>query len=67
MKLWQSLLHSVQGKDRLWYCGSYFGYGFLEDALHSALAMCTELGVRPHWEHPATISGPATPILEVAT
>jgi predicted NAD/FAD-binding protein len=34
---YQSNLYSIQGKKRTWYCGSYFGYGFHEDGLKSAI------------------------------
>ena len=33
----QKLLNLIQGKKRTWYCGSYFGYGFHEDGLKSAI------------------------------
>ena len=33
----QKDLDSLQGKKRTWYCGSYFGYGFHEDGLKSAI------------------------------
>ena len=33
----QKNLDSIQGKKRTWFCGSYFGYGFHEDGLKSAL------------------------------
>ncbi len=33
----QKKLDSIQGKKRTWFCGSYFGYGFHEDGLKSAL------------------------------
>ncbi len=36
--LWQ-----LQGRDRLWFCGSYFGYGFHEDALEAGLAVAEQL------------------------
>ena len=32
----QHELISLQGKNRTWYCGAYFGYGFHEDGLKSA-------------------------------
>ena len=32
-------LASLQGYKRTWYCGSYFGYGFHEDGLKSALTL----------------------------
>ncbi len=33
----QKSLTSLQGKKRTWYCGSYFGYGFHEDGIKSAI------------------------------
>lgn len=40
----QRQLWSLQGYRRTWYCGSYFGYGFHEDALQSGLAVAEQLG-----------------------
>ncbi len=40
----QQQLWSLQGHRRIWYCGSYFGYGFHEDALQAGLAVAEELG-----------------------
>ncbi len=40
----QRRLWELQGKHRLWFCGSYFGYGFHEDGLQSGLAVAEELG-----------------------
>jgi len=34
---YQNNLLEIQGKKRTWYCGSYFGYGFHEDGLKSAI------------------------------
>jgi uncharacterized protein len=34
---YQKVLNTLQGKKRTWYCGSYFGYGFHEDGLKSAI------------------------------
>ena len=34
---YQKQLSLIQGKKRTWYCGSYFGYGFHEDGLQSAI------------------------------
>ncbi len=33
----QKDLSDLQGKKRTWFCGSYFGYGFHEDGLKSAI------------------------------
>lgn len=46
----QQELWSLQGHRRTWYCGSYFGYGFHEDALQSGLAVAEQLGgLRRPW------------------
>ena len=34
---YQKSLLSIQGKKRTWFCGSYFGYGFHEDGIKSAI------------------------------
>jgi predicted NAD/FAD-binding protein len=50
----QGDLWSLQGRRRTWFCGSYFGYGFHEDALQSGLAAAERLGgVRRPWTVPA--------------
>ncbi|WP_424982632.1 NAD(P)/FAD-dependent oxidoreductase [Maritalea sp. S77] len=38
-ELWQ-----LQGKNRTWFCGAYFGYGFHEDGIQSGLAVAEQLG-----------------------
>jgi len=46
----QSRLWSLQGRNRTWFCGSYFGAGFHEDSLQSGLAVAEALGgVRRPW------------------
>ncbi len=46
----QKKLWSLQGHRRTWFCGSYFGYGFHEDALQSGLAVAEQLGgIRRPW------------------
>ncbi|MBS29162.1 MAG: NAD/FAD-binding protein [Alphaproteobacteria bacterium] len=40
----QRRLWSLQGHRNTWFCGSYFGFGFHEDALQSGLAVAEELG-----------------------
>ena len=46
----QSRLASIQGRQRTWFCGSYFGYGFHEDALASAVEVASLLGVTAPWQ-----------------
>ena len=46
-------LWSLQGQRRSWFCGSYFGYGFHEDALQSGLAVAEQLGgIKRPWNIP---------------
>lgn len=40
----QESLWQIQGRSNCWFCGSYFGHGFHEDALQSGLAVAEELG-----------------------
>jgi uncharacterized protein len=49
----QKQLWSLQGADKVWFCGSYFGSGFHEDGLQSGLAVAEVLGgaARP-WSVP---------------
>ncbi len=35
----QNELHTLQGVKRIWFCGSYFGYGFHEDGLKSSIEL----------------------------
>ncbi len=39
----QKKLCHIQGQDRLWFCGSYFGHGFHEDALTSGQETAQQL------------------------
>ena len=34
----------ISGVNRTWFCGAYWGYGFHEDGLNSALAVCRKFG-----------------------
>jgi predicted NAD/FAD-binding protein len=45
----QDELWRLQGQQNTWYCGSYFGYGFHEDALQSGLTVADALGEAPPW------------------
>ena len=35
----------INGKDRIWYAGAYWGWGFHEDGLRSAVDVARALGV----------------------
>lgn len=56
----QRLLPMIQGRDRIWYCGSYHGYGFHEDAFASAVRVAERLGAPAPWHAPAR--GAAEPV-----
>jgi predicted NAD/FAD-binding protein len=46
----QRLLGRLQGQQRTWFCGAYFGAGFHEDGLQAGLAVAEALGgVRRPW------------------
>lgn len=46
----QKHLWSLQGRDRIWYCGAYFGAGFHEDGLQAGLAVGEQLsGSKRPW------------------
>lgn len=42
----QKLHAQISGHARTHFCGAYWGYGFHEDGVRSALDVCAELGVR---------------------
>lgn len=47
----QQQLWAIQGMRNTWFCGSYFGAGFHEDALQAGLAVAEALGgVRRPWQ-----------------
>lgn len=46
----QRQLWSLQGQQRTWFCGAWFGAGFHEDGLQAGLAVAEQLGgVRRPW------------------
>jgi len=45
----QTNIHALQGHRQSWYCGSYFGYGFHEDALRSAVDVAALFDIQPPW------------------
>jgi predicted NAD/FAD-binding protein len=46
-------LHAIQGRRHAYFCGSYCGYGFHEDALSAGLEVAEQLGARRPWAKPA--------------
>jgi predicted NAD/FAD-binding protein len=46
----QQNLGRIQGVNRTWFCGSYCGYGFHEDALSSGLTVAENFGVIRPWK-----------------
>jgi len=47
----QQQLWHLQGQQRTWFCGSYFGSGFHEDAVQSGFAVAEQLGgVNRPWQ-----------------
>lgn len=46
----QKRLNGLQGVNRTWFCGSYFGYGFHEDAFTSGLNVAKRLGCTAPWQ-----------------
>jgi predicted NAD/FAD-binding protein len=34
----------INGIQRTWFCGAYWGYGFHEDGVNSALEVCNHFG-----------------------
>lgn len=62
----QRRLPRLQGHRNTWFCGSYFGYGFHEDALQSGLAVGEDLGcVRRPWKVAPGSSRIAPPLSEM--
>ena len=45
----QRQLDRIQGLGGVWYCGSYFGHGFHEDALRSGLEIAERFGIQRPW------------------
>lgn len=55
----QQDLSSIQGRDRVWFCGSYCGYGFHEDGLQAGLAVAAGLGCPAPWARLVPAHSPA--------
>jgi predicted NAD/FAD-binding protein len=41
----QRRLGEINGVRRTWFCGAYWGYGFHEDGVRSAVETCRAMGV----------------------
>ena len=48
----QRHLHEIQGVRHTYFCGSYCGYGFHEDALSAGLDVAEQLGAHRPWRRP---------------
>lgn len=46
----QSELDDLQGRSKLWYCGSYCGNGFHEDGIKAALHVVNKMGHSAPWQ-----------------
>jgi predicted NAD/FAD-binding protein len=54
----QAALPAIQGRRGLWFCGSWCGYGFHEDALASGLQVAARLGSPAPWAEPLAVAPP---------
>ena len=45
----QQRLAAIQGRDRIWFCGAWCGYGFHEDGLRSAVEVASSMGHPIPW------------------
>jgi predicted NAD/FAD-binding protein len=62
----QPQLASLQGQQQSWFCGSYHRYGFHEDAIASAVKVCTDFGVTPVWVKAQEESKTPQPVLPLS-
>ena len=53
----QKMLRTLQGANRTWFCGSYCGYGFHEDAFKSGLAVAETMGASVPWGSVLNVTG----------
>jgi predicted NAD/FAD-binding protein len=59
----QGGLPEIQGVNRAWFCGSYCGYGFHEDAVQAGFAVAGALGAPAPWAHQVTPRSPAATVV----
>jgi uncharacterized protein len=45
----QAQIGDIQGRNRVWFCGAWSGYGFHEDGLASGCAVAEALGAQRPW------------------
>ena len=55
----QPELWSLQGRNRTWFCGAWFGAGFHEDGLQAGLAVAEQLG---NLQRPWNVAHPSSRI-----
>ncbi len=63
----QKMLPDIQGVDRIWYAGAYWGYGFHEDGAASGLRVAKALGADIPWTIEDTSPQPSAPANDDAT
>ena len=56
----QQLLWSLQGVNKTWFCGNYFGAGFHEDAVQAGFAVAEQLGGK---DRPWSLENPSERIV----
>jgi predicted NAD/FAD-binding protein len=45
----QADIKTIQGNNKVWFCGAYQRYGFHEDGLASSVGMVRHMGIEPPW------------------
>ncbi len=55
----QRALPGIQGRDRVWFCGAWCGYGFHEDGLEAGFAVAEALGSPAPWAGSVVPASPA--------
>ena len=57
----QARLETVQGRDGVWFCGAWTGYGFHEDGMRSGVDVALRLGATLPWGEQIDASRALTP------
>ncbi len=60
----QTRLPEIQGRRGLWFCGSYCGYGFHEDAMQAGFSVAAALGSAAPWHDRITSRSPAANLVQ---